>query len=210
MAKRVGAKEAPAIVQRKTRVLDFDLRAYFDNVRHDRLLAKVAQRVDDAEVMHRRAGGVALHANPGRPVRGWRPRRRAGRDRPTARGLPDLDMPPDQARLDAATTARVAPRRGASAGWHAVPAGSWDGAVEPGRSNTAPGKESQEGARGARRCRAAVPAPVYGLLPDELGHPQHGQTAPIGGTRPGTGRDKAPYGGQVAQLRSIGRPDHVA
>jgi retron-type reverse transcriptase len=36
---------AEAIVQRKTRVLDFDLRAYFDNVRHDRLLAKVAQRI---------------------------------------------------------------------------------------------------------------------------------------------------------------------
>src|SRR3954451_2008571 len=43
---------AEAIVQRKTRVIDFDLRAYFDNVRHDRLLAKVAQRVDDAEIMH--------------------------------------------------------------------------------------------------------------------------------------------------------------
>ena len=43
---------AEAIVQRKTRVLDFDLRAYFDNVRHDRLLAKVAQRVDDAEIRH--------------------------------------------------------------------------------------------------------------------------------------------------------------
>src|ERR1700751_1578949 len=43
---------AEAIVQRKTRVLDFDLRAYFDNVRHDRLLGKVAQRVDDAEIMH--------------------------------------------------------------------------------------------------------------------------------------------------------------
>ena len=36
---------AEAIVQPKTRVLDFDLRAYFDNVRHDRLLGKVAQRV---------------------------------------------------------------------------------------------------------------------------------------------------------------------
>ena len=36
----------------KTRVLDFDLRAYFDNVRHDRLLEKVAQRVDDADIMH--------------------------------------------------------------------------------------------------------------------------------------------------------------
>jgi RNA-directed DNA polymerase len=43
---------AEAIVQRKTRVLDFDLRAYFDNVRHDRLLEKVAQRVDDPDVMH--------------------------------------------------------------------------------------------------------------------------------------------------------------
>ena len=43
---------AEAIVQRKTRVLDIDLRAYFDNVRHDRLLEKVAQRVDDAEIMH--------------------------------------------------------------------------------------------------------------------------------------------------------------
>ena len=43
---------AEAVVQRKTRVLDFDLRAYFDNVRHDRLLEKVAQRVDDPDVMH--------------------------------------------------------------------------------------------------------------------------------------------------------------
>src|ERR1700738_4388878 len=43
---------AEEIVRRKTRVLDFDLRAYFDNVRHDRLLAKVAQRIDDADVMH--------------------------------------------------------------------------------------------------------------------------------------------------------------
>jgi RNA-directed DNA polymerase len=38
-------------VQRKTRVLDLDLRAYFDNIRHDRLLDKVAQRVDDADIM---------------------------------------------------------------------------------------------------------------------------------------------------------------
>src|SRR6476620_7754734 len=46
--KRVAA----AIAQRKTRVLDFDLRAYFDNVRHDRLLEKVAQGVDDKDIMH--------------------------------------------------------------------------------------------------------------------------------------------------------------
>jgi RNA-directed DNA polymerase len=38
---------AKAIVQHKTRAIDIDLRSYFDNVRHDRLLAKVAQRVDD-------------------------------------------------------------------------------------------------------------------------------------------------------------------
>ena len=43
---------ARAIVQEKTRVIDIDLRSYFDNVRHDRLLAKVARRVDDADVMH--------------------------------------------------------------------------------------------------------------------------------------------------------------
>ena len=43
---------AEAIVQRKTRVLDFDLRAYFDNVRHDRLLEKVAQRVEDGDILH--------------------------------------------------------------------------------------------------------------------------------------------------------------
>ncbi|NEV02415.1 group II intron reverse transcriptase/maturase [Bradyrhizobium sp. UFLA 03-164] len=43
---------AEAIVQRKTRVLDIDLRAYFDNVRHERLLEKVARRVDDADIMH--------------------------------------------------------------------------------------------------------------------------------------------------------------
>src|SRR5499433_2506691 len=41
---------AEAIVHQKTRVLDFDLRAYFDNVRHDRLLEKVAQRVDDKDI----------------------------------------------------------------------------------------------------------------------------------------------------------------
>ena len=54
-----------AIVQRKTRVLDFDLRAYFDNVRHDRLLAKVAQRVVVGSVS---CSGVAKSgtAPPGR------------------------------------------------------------------------------------------------------------------------------------------------
>jgi RNA-directed DNA polymerase len=42
---------ADAIVRYKTRVIDIDLKAYFDNVRHDRLLAKVAARVADAAVL---------------------------------------------------------------------------------------------------------------------------------------------------------------
>jgi RNA-directed DNA polymerase len=43
---------AQAIAQNKTRVLDIDLRAYFDNVRHYILFGKVARRVNDPEVMH--------------------------------------------------------------------------------------------------------------------------------------------------------------
>jgi RNA-directed DNA polymerase len=43
---------AQAIVERKTRIIDIDLRAYFDNVQHYLLLEKVARRVQDDEVMH--------------------------------------------------------------------------------------------------------------------------------------------------------------
>ena len=42
---------ATAIVQWKTRIIDLDLRAYFDTVRHHILLEKVARRVNDDEVM---------------------------------------------------------------------------------------------------------------------------------------------------------------
>ena len=42
---------AQAIVSRKTRVIDLDLRAYFDNVRQDQLLEKVARKIQDARVM---------------------------------------------------------------------------------------------------------------------------------------------------------------
>jgi RNA-directed DNA polymerase len=42
---------ATAIVQRKTRVIDLDLRAYFDTVRHHLLLEKVARRINDGAVM---------------------------------------------------------------------------------------------------------------------------------------------------------------
>src|SRR5438105_5286895 len=43
---------AQAIVESKTRIIDIDLRAYFDNVQHHLLLEKVARRVQDGEVMH--------------------------------------------------------------------------------------------------------------------------------------------------------------
>src|SRR5471030_634364 len=42
---------ATAIVQWKTRVIDLDLRAYFDTVRHDLLLSKIARRVRDDDVL---------------------------------------------------------------------------------------------------------------------------------------------------------------
>lgn len=40
-----------AIVKNKTRVIDIDLKAYFDNVRHELLLKKVAEHVNDDQVM---------------------------------------------------------------------------------------------------------------------------------------------------------------
>lgn len=43
---------AEAIVQDKTGVIAVDLHAYGDNIRHHILLAKVAQRVNDPEVLH--------------------------------------------------------------------------------------------------------------------------------------------------------------
>jgi RNA-directed DNA polymerase len=42
---------AEAIVESKTKIIDVDLRAYFDNVQHHLLLAKVACRVRDNDVM---------------------------------------------------------------------------------------------------------------------------------------------------------------
>jgi len=43
---------AQAIVQHKTRVIDVDVAAFFDTVRHDVLLGKVARRVQDGEILH--------------------------------------------------------------------------------------------------------------------------------------------------------------
>ncbi len=42
---------AKAMVQNKTRVIDVDLAAFFDTVRHDRLLAKVARRIQDPAIL---------------------------------------------------------------------------------------------------------------------------------------------------------------
>jgi RNA-directed DNA polymerase len=46
------ARVARAIVEEKTRIIDLDLAAYFDNVQHSLLLEKVARRVQDDAVMH--------------------------------------------------------------------------------------------------------------------------------------------------------------
>jgi RNA-directed DNA polymerase len=46
------ARVAQAIVEEKTRIIDLDLKAYFDNVQHYLLLEKVARRIQDEAVMH--------------------------------------------------------------------------------------------------------------------------------------------------------------
>jgi len=51
-AEQALTRVATAIGQGKPRVLDVDLAAYFDTVRHDLLLAKGARRVQDGEILH--------------------------------------------------------------------------------------------------------------------------------------------------------------
>jgi RNA-directed DNA polymerase len=46
------ARVTKAILGGKTQVIDLDLAAYFDSVRHDLLVGKVARRVQDAEILH--------------------------------------------------------------------------------------------------------------------------------------------------------------
>lgn len=41
-----------AILLGKTKVIDLDIKAYFDSVRHDLLFEKIARRVDDDQLMH--------------------------------------------------------------------------------------------------------------------------------------------------------------
>lgn len=57
---------ADAVVHNKTQVIDVDLKAYFDNVRHDILLKKVAERINDDRVM--RLLNLILKANGKRGV----------------------------------------------------------------------------------------------------------------------------------------------
>jgi RNA-directed DNA polymerase len=51
-AQQAVGRVAEAIVRNKTWVIDLDLEAYFDSVRHDWLLAKVARRVQDGKILH--------------------------------------------------------------------------------------------------------------------------------------------------------------
>ena len=51
-AQEATYRVAKAIVEGKTRIIDLDLSAYFDNVQHYLLLEKVARRVQDDAVLH--------------------------------------------------------------------------------------------------------------------------------------------------------------
>jgi RNA-directed DNA polymerase len=51
-AQQAVTRVADAIALGKTQVIDIDLKAYFDGVRHDLLLAKVALRISDDDVLH--------------------------------------------------------------------------------------------------------------------------------------------------------------
>jgi RNA-directed DNA polymerase len=46
------ARVTQAILGGKTQVIDLDLAAYFDTVRHDLLVGKVARRIQDGEILH--------------------------------------------------------------------------------------------------------------------------------------------------------------
>ena len=58
------------LVQGLTRVIDVDLRNYFDNLRHHILLARVAKRVEDPEVLHLVKQILKANGNRGVPQGG--------------------------------------------------------------------------------------------------------------------------------------------
>lgn len=43
---------AEALIKDKTKIIDVDLKSYFDTIRHSILLAKIAERINDSHVMH--------------------------------------------------------------------------------------------------------------------------------------------------------------
>jgi RNA-directed DNA polymerase len=51
-AEQAITRVAEAIVHNKTRVIDLDLASFFDSMRHDLVLAKVARRVQDRAILH--------------------------------------------------------------------------------------------------------------------------------------------------------------
>lgn len=51
-AQQAVARVCLGVTQGKTRVIDLDLRAYFDNVKHHLLLEQVAKRIQDDKVLH--------------------------------------------------------------------------------------------------------------------------------------------------------------
>ncbi len=61
---------AEAVVKAKTQIIDIDLSAYFDNVRHHILLNKVAERVDDDKVMRLLKLILKVNGNKGVPQGG--------------------------------------------------------------------------------------------------------------------------------------------
>lgn len=65
-------KVTVAAIKNMTRVIDVDLKSYFDTVRHDILLSKISLRVNDAEVMHLlkadTENGRKTRGSPGRTV----------------------------------------------------------------------------------------------------------------------------------------------
>ncbi len=69
-AQEAVQRVAIAIAQHKTHVIDLDLSAYFDTVRHHLLLDKVALRVKDDEVMHLLSLILKASGNQGVPQGG--------------------------------------------------------------------------------------------------------------------------------------------
>ena len=61
---------ASAVVRNKTRVIDLDLKAYFDSITHDILLAKVARRVADDKILRLLKVMLATNGKRGVPQGG--------------------------------------------------------------------------------------------------------------------------------------------